>query len=198
MAAQIRIAQEEDVQKMLAIYAPIVKETAISFELEPPTEREFRRRIGNTLDRTPWLVCDEGSDLLGYAYASPYRSRGAYQWSVEVSVYVDDRHRGRGVGRGLYTSLLACLRVQGYVNAYAVIALPNPASVIFHERLGFVPAGIHRSAGYKLGGWHDVGYWQLTLRELPSVPKRPRALAEVVDSPGWSRALRSGIEGLRL
>ena len=198
MAAVIRIAHLEDAGKMLAVYSPIVRETAISFELEPPAELEFRRRIRNTLERTPWLVCDKGGDLLGYAYASPYRSRGAYQWSVEVSVYVDERHRERGVARGLYTSLLACLRLQGYINAYAGIALPNPASVVLHERLGFIPAGIHRSAGYKLGGWHDVGWWQLTLQEPPSVPETPRPLSEVVDSPGWSGVLRSGMEGISL
>jgi phosphinothricin acetyltransferase len=198
MAATIRLARESDTPQMLSIYAPVVRETAISFELEPPAEDEFRRRVTDTLRRTPWLVCEERGDIAGYAYAGQYRARAAYQWSVEVSVYVSAAHRRRGVARALYASLFECLRVQGYYRAYAGISLPNAASVELHERLGFGSIGAYRSVGYKLGKWHDVGWWQLALRESGSSPSPPLPVQDMSDSPRWRRALESGAGLLRL
>ncbi len=193
----IRLAAESDAEQMLAIYAPIVRETAISFELEPPPLDEFWARVRGTLERTPWLVCASDEEVLGYAYAGRYRPRAAYQWSVEVTVYVDGRHRGRGVGRALYTSLFECLRVQGYQSAYAAIALPNPASVALHERLGFELIGVYHAVGYKLGSWHDVGWWQLSIGEHLESPAEPKPLLEVQHSAEWRQALSSGERWLK-
>ena len=192
MAAIIRLARESDAERMLAIYAPVVRDTAISFELEPPTEDDFRGRIRSTLQHTPWLACGDDEDILGYAYAGRFRPRAAYQWSVEVSVYVAPDRQGRGVGRALYTSLFECLRLQGYHNAYAGIALPNPASIALHERFGFEAIGAYRSVGYKHGRWHDVGWWQLTIQELGSPPAPPARLDDALGSPGWQEALGKG------
>jgi L-amino acid N-acyltransferase YncA len=187
----IRLAREADAAQMLAIYAPVVRETAISFELEPPTEDEFRQRIRNVLEYAPWLVCEDNGDILGYAYASRFRPRAAYQWTVEVTVYVHpDRHR-RGVGRALYMALLECLRLQGYCTAVAVIALPNPASVALHESLGFAHIGVFHAVGYKHGQWHDVGWWELALRERDPSPAPPLRLHDVLDTPEWQEALKS-------
>jgi L-amino acid N-acyltransferase YncA len=147
-----------------------VRETAISFELEPPTAREIRRRIRESGVKTPWLVIVDGSRVKGYAYASPFRGRPAYRFTVEVTVYVDAAHRGQGVARALYGSLLEALRADGYRRAVAGIALPNPASVALHESFGFAPVGVFRKVGWKLGRWHDVGFWQL---DLPRVRKQP-------------------------
>ena len=194
----IRLALETDAERMLAIYTPIIRETAISFELEPPTVAEFQLRVSNTLRQTPWLVCEEDGKILGYAYAGSYRARAAYQWSVEVTVYVGPASRGRGVGRALYTALCRCLRVQGYHNAFAAIALPNDASVKLHEKLGFKPIGVYRSVGHKLGRWHDVGWWQLALRESGSSPSPPLPVRDVSDTPSWQRSLESGTGLLRL
>src|SRR5262249_54148640 len=127
-AARIRVAEDADAGAMLAVYAPYVRDTAISFELEPPPEDEFRQRVRSTLATGLWLACESGSRLLGYAYAARFHARLAYQWSVETTVYVDVAHHRRGVGRGLYTSLLACLALQGFRRAVGVIALPNPES----------------------------------------------------------------------
>src|SRR5512142_1544352 len=161
----IRIARSEDAEGMLAIYAPIVSETTISFEMEPPTVEEMRRRIETTLAKLPWLVWEADGRIMGYAYASRHRERAAYQWSVDVSVYVAEEARGRGLGRRLYAPLLGMLEDLGYYSALAGIALPNPASVGLHEAMGFKPIGVYRNIGYKSGAWRDVGWWQRQLRE---------------------------------
>ena len=170
----IRLAIVDDAPQIHAIYAPIVAETAVSFELEPPSVEEMSQRIETTLFTLPWIVCEQGG-IIGYAYAGVFRSRPAYQWTVEVSVYVHADHRGKGVARALYISLFECLRVQGYRTALAGIALPNSASVALHEGLGFRSVGVFHHVGYKLGAWHDVGWWELLLQRLPDPPPRPRS-----------------------
>lgn len=190
----IRLAAESDAGEISAIYALVVRETIISFETEPPSPDEMRQRIVSTLDYLPWLVYERDGKVAGYAYAATHRSRAAYQWCVDVSAYVHVDERRAGVGRALYTSLNAVLALQGYYNAYAGIALPNPASVLLHESIGFTPVGVYRETGYKLGGWHDVGWWQLALRERDRDPTLPLALPVVVDSEGWKGALTSGLK----
>jgi L-amino acid N-acyltransferase YncA len=180
-----------------AIYAPVVRDTAISFETEPPTVEEMRQRITHTLERLPWVVCKQWGVLLGYAYASPHRARAAYQWSVDVSVYVHAQARRVGVGRALYRSLFSLLTLQGFYQAYAGITLPNPASVGLHESLGFQPVGVYRAVGYKLGAWHDVGWWQLPLRERTTSPDPPAGLGTIRNSPAWKSALAAGVPFLR-
>jgi len=160
-----RPATPADAGALAAIYAPIVRETAISFELDPPDAAQMARRIDKTLATLPWLVAtDAAGTVTGYAYASPHRERPAYRWSVDVSAYVHANHRGQGVGRALYDALLADLRQRGYWQAFAGIALPNTASIALHEAAGFGHIGTYRSVGYKLGAWHDVGWWQRPLR----------------------------------
>lgn len=182
----IRLATPADAAPILAIYTPIVRETVISFELEPPTLAEMEQRISQTLLRWPWLVAEDESGVVGYAYASRHRTRAAYQWSVDVSAYVrPDQHR-RGIGRFLYTVLLRLLPLQGYYNAYAGIALPNPASVGLHEACGYTKVAHFPRVGFKFGTWHDVGYWELQLGD-PNAPPGPiKPVANVVaeaDSP---------------
>src|SRR5205085_974289 len=128
---------------------------------EPPSLDVMQARITQTVPHLPWLVCEKDDLIRGYAYASPHRARAAYQWSVDVTVYVREGQRRRGVGQALYASLFRLLVLQGYYNAYAGITLPNPASVGLHESLGFFPIGIYREVGFKLEQWHDVGWWQL-------------------------------------
>ena len=194
----LRLAEPADAPGILAIYEPVVRETAISFELEPPDEEEMRLRIASTLERRPWLVCTAGGTVAGYAYAAAHRERPAYQWSVETSVYVHPDHRRRGVAQGLYTALLSALRVQGFYTALAGIALPNPASVGFHEACGFQWVGIYRAVGYKLGAWHDVAWLQLALREDRGEPVDPPCrTAELITRFGWQEALQAGSSRLR-
>jgi L-amino acid N-acyltransferase YncA len=188
----VRLARDEDVPALVDIYAPIVRDTPISFELVPPSEAELRSRVHAILEKTPWLVCAEGPTVWGYAYAGPFRARPAYQWAVEATVYVAEDHRGKGVARALYTALFGGLRLLAYRRVYAGITLPNPASVRTHEALGFTPVGVFKGAGYKLGAWHDVGFWQLSLGHETAPATPPRPLGDILDLPAWREALQQG------
>ena len=130
----------------------------------------MQRRINESHE---WLVCEHAGGLVGYAYAGRLRPRAAYDGSVEVSVYVAADAPGAGIGRKLLTSLLERLKARDFVNAFAGIALPNPASVRLFESVGFEQIGIERSVGFKLGAWHDVGWWQVRL--LPAADGLPPA-----------------------
>ncbi len=179
---EIRAAKASDASGILEIYRPIVRETAISFETDPPSEAAMADRIERTLETYPWLVAEDPEGrLVGYAYATELRGRPAYRWSTEVSVYVREGLRRSGVGRRLYGRLFGILTELGYVNAFAGIALPNPGSVAFHERLGFEPIGVYRRVGFKLGRWHDVGWWQKALRPPDARPTSPRPFGDRAD-----------------
>jgi L-amino acid N-acyltransferase YncA len=194
---RIRPARESDAGAVAAIYSPFVDHTAVSFETTPPGRDEMLRRIVVTTAVYPWLVCELDGSVVGYAYATQHRVRAAYQWSVDTSAYVESPQQRRGVGRGLYASLLAVLRAQGFVNAYAGITLPNLASVGLHEAVGFTRIGVYERAGYKLGTWHDVGWWQLALQAHAESPAEPLALSAVMTSPEWERLMTSGEELIR-
>src|SRR5688572_14755120 len=194
----IRLALDSDAEQIGGIYAPVVRNTAISFEVEPPTAAEIARRIAETLPTFPWLVVDKAAEILGYAYAGAHRARAAYQWSVDTTVYVHPGAHRSGVGRALYTSLLQILALQGFYTAYAGITLPNPGSVGLHESVGFTPVGVYRGVGYKLGAWHDVGWWERRISPPPAQPAPPRAMAAVAASSGWQAALMAGVPLLRL
>jgi phosphinothricin acetyltransferase len=197
MAATIRIATGDDAAGVAAIYAPIVADTAISFEVEPPSAAEMRRRIHETLTRCPWLVCERDGAVLGYVYASPHHARAAYRWSVDVTVYIHERARRCGVGRALYTALFRLLVKQGFYNAYAGVTLPNPPSVGLHEALGFTPIGVYRHVGWKFGAWHDVGWWALALQAPSPAPAEPIDFPALRSSPDCAAALQSGAAFLR-
>lgn len=173
---QIRSATPDDAEAVLAIYAPVVRETTISFELEVPTIEEMRARIAATIAHLLWLVgVDDTGTVVGYAYAGKHRERAAYQWAVDVTAYVHAEHRGRGIGKALYGRLFESLTAAGYCQAFAGIALPNSASIALHESVGFTPIGVYRNVGFKHGAWRDVGWWQKEL-QLPSMPERPRRM----------------------
>ena len=192
MAHTIRFAAETDATRILDIYTPIVTGTATSFEEVPPSRPEMAGRIRRTLERYPWLACEEAGVVLGYAYASAFRSRPAYQWAVEVSAYVRPEAQGRGVASALYSSLIEILRIQGFVNALAGIALPNDASVALHQRFGFEPVGVLKDIGFKFTQWHDVEWWALRLQQPRDPPDTPRPLPEVQAA---STALMEGRAG---
>jgi len=198
MTAIIRLANASDAEAIHAIYAPIVQNTIISFETETPTIDEMQERIVTTTARFPWLVCLCEGDCLGYAYASAHRTRAAYQWSVDVSVYISEKRRRTGVGRALYTALFGILSLQNYYNAYAGISLPNAASVGVHEALGFKPLGVYHNVGYKFGAWHDVGWWELNLRPHDFQPQAPLPLSDVFDTDGWHKAIAAGTSLLHI
>lgn len=160
----VRLADPaRDAGACAAIYAPYVRDSVVSFEEVAPSAEDVAARITRTAATHPWLVCERGGRIVGFAYGSPHRERAAYRWTCEVSVYIDPPHHRRGIGRELYESLLALLRAQRFQVACAGITLPNAASVALHESLGFEPVGTYRGIGWKAGAWRDVGWWQLRL-----------------------------------
>lgn len=192
MAAAIRPVARSDAEAIRDIYGPIVEETTISFETSVPSAADIRNRIDARIDQYPWLVCERDDRVCGCAMAKPHADRDAYLWTVGLSVYVREQARREGIGSALYTALLAILRLQGYVQACAVIALPNEGSVRFHEQLGFEPVGVFDAVGYKHGDWHDVGWWQLPIRPASADPDQPTPVIELVDTPKWQAALAEG------
>ncbi|HVE39247.1 MAG TPA: arsinothricin resistance N-acetyltransferase ArsN1 family B [Planctomycetota bacterium] len=187
----IRSVERSDAPAIRAIYAPFVSESATSFEIEPPDAAAMERRIQEQRDQFPWLVYEVGGEVLGYAYASPHRAaRKAYQWCVEVSIYIHERARRRGIGRALYGSLFDLLRRQGYVNAYAGITLPNPGSLRLHESLGFAPIGVYPRIGFKFGTWHDVIWLQLRLQEADVPVAEPLPAKRLFEDGGVRERLR--------
>lgn len=169
---RVRLASAQaDAARVAQIYRPAVERSFISFEESAPTADEMAERMRRVLARLPWLVAEDGSGLVvGYAYASPHRERAAYRWSVDISVYVDPAWHRRGIGRLLYDDLLARLRAAGYINVYAGVTLPNPASVALHEAIGLKRIGVYERVGYKLGAWRDVAWFGMRLAEPPSDP----------------------------
>lgn len=198
MDPHIRLATALDAEEIAGIYRPAVEDSAISFEIEPPTGAEMAARIEATLRRTPWIVCTTERGLLGYAYAGRHRERAAYQWSVEVSAYVRADARRTGVASALYDSLFAALVLQGFRNAYAGITLPNPASVGLHRSLGFSPIGVFRKIGYKHGVWHDVEWLERELAPHMSNPAPPTPLPDLAESHDLRLALCTGLSRLRV
>ncbi len=189
----IRLATPDDAEQIQAIYAPYCF-TPISFETDPPSVEEMRRRLEKVLGQYPWLVCVQEGEILGYVYATQHRERLAYRWSVDTTVYVRQERQRRRVGRGLYTSLLALLPLQGYANAYAGVTLPNPASVGLHEGMGFEPLGVYKQVGFKCGSWHDVAWYQRPLQPHPGEPPPPTRLEEVRHTAEWIAALGRGLQ----
>lgn len=157
----VRSAGPGDAAEMLAIYEPVVRQTAISFELEPPTIAELAARIVAVTATDPWLVVEREGQLAGYAYATRFRSRPAYEATRETTVYVHPDHRGAGVARQLMEALIGELTAGGTRLVVAGIALPNEASIALHEGLGFTHVGTFHDVGRKFDRWHDVGFWEL-------------------------------------
>ena len=167
---KIRPAVPSDAAALLAIYAPYVRETAITFEYEVPSETEFAGRIRRVLARYPYLVAEADGEAVGYAYAGPFKDRAAYDWAVELTVYVRRDQKRRGVGRALYAALEDALRAQGILNLYACIAVPETAdetltadSVRFHEALGFETVGKFQNCGCKFGRWYHMVWMEKRL-----------------------------------
>jgi phosphinothricin acetyltransferase len=171
---RVRLAAEDDLVRVCEIVNYFINNTFANFRTKPQIVEEWRHDWRRLHSRFPWLVATTHDRLVGVAYTAPWNDRNAYQWTVEATVYVDDSWHGRGAGNALYTELLDRLRRQGFRSVVAVIALPNDPSVRLHERHGFIHVGKLVDAGFKRGGWHDVGFWQCTLRSSPDEIPPPR------------------------
>lgn len=166
---KIRMADASDVAAMRALYAPYVRETAITFEYEVPSEAEFSARFAAISARCPWLVCEEAGEILGYAYADRAFTRAAYAWDVDFSVYLAMEARGRGIGSVLYTLLERMVAMQGYQVIYGLVTSDNAPSCRFHERMGYRSAAYFPNNGFKHGKWHGVTWYEKRLCP-PTVP----------------------------
>ncbi|HEX4123579.1 MAG TPA: GNAT family N-acetyltransferase [Tepidisphaeraceae bacterium] len=193
MDPTIRLADPgADAGAIADIYAPYCGQSPISFEIQPPGAEFIYKRIAHGHERYPWLVCVSGEQILGYAYAAQHHAREAYCWSVTTSVYVHIAFHRRGVGRGLYRSLLEILRLQGFCNAVALISVPHPASTGLHDSMGFWRAGLLANIGYKAGAWRDVELWQKQLALLPEEPAPPLWVAAAQELAAWPNAILAG------
>lgn len=159
----IRAVRLEDAKALVAIYNPFIRETVITFEEEAISEQEMASRIAKVTADYPWLVWEEDGAVIGYAYGATWRTRHAYRFTTETTIYLAPGHQGKGLGMRLYEALLAELKARGFHSALGGIALPNAPSVRLHEALGFKKVGHMREAGWKFGAWVDVGFWERLL-----------------------------------
>lgn len=187
-AITIRAAAVDDAAELLAIYAPYVKGTAITFEYEVPSLEEFQGRIAHTLQRYPYIVAVENGEILGYAYTGPFGERVAYSWSVETSIYLRQDARGKGLGKQLYAELERISMVQNVQNLYACIAYPDRDdtyltgnSVAFHAHLGFTPVGRFPHCAYKFGTWYNMTWMEKTLGDHAVPPAAFVPFSEIVE-----------------
>lgn len=185
----IELASERDVEAMLAIANWAAEHSFANFATEPEPVAMWQDSYLATRSTHPWLCARDGESVVGFAKGSPHRSRGAYCYAAEVSVYIDPQYHGRGLGRALYRVLLPMLRAQGYVTLLACITLPNPASERLHAAFGFRPCGTYQRIGWKGGRWHDVGYFALHLQGEKLVPAELRSTESV-----WPK-VRAGLAG---
>lgn len=182
----IRMATEADAEEILMIYTPYVINTAITFEYDVPSVAEFSKRIRNTLQMYPYLVVLEGNSIIGYAYASAFKQRAAYNWAVETTVYLKQDCRGRGFGKKLYLTLEDILKSQNIINLNACIAYTagedahlDNTSTVFHEHLGYTKVAHFTKCGYKFGTWYDMIWMEKMLGEHPDKPERIIPITEI-------------------
>ena len=159
----IRPAKAADAPRICEIYNHHVRATVVTFEEQPVADEEMARRIAETTAAYPWLVSELDGAMVGYAYASSWKRRSSYRYAVESTIYVAPEFHRRGLGSELYRMLIADMRARGFHCAIGGVALPNPASIALHDKLGYKHIGQFREVGWKFGRWVDVGYWELVL-----------------------------------
>jgi len=159
-SAAIRVAQTKDAQAILDIYAPFVTDTAITLVSTLPRVEGVQKKMIDIKKHYPYLVCTINQEVVGFAFADKYKPHDPYQWNAELSVYVQPGFHGRGIATALYTALIQILKLQGFCNLYAMITLPNEASIALHKHFGFKQLAVYKADGYKMGAWRDV-LWML-------------------------------------
>ena len=187
-ALTIRFATPADAEALVAIYAPYILKTAITYEYEIPSVEEFARRIETYSAKYPYLVAELDGTPVGYAYACPLGSRPAFDWSVETAIYVREDCKGLGIGKALYEKLEAILKIMGIRTMTAAVAsvghedpyLTN-ASISFHLRMGFTPVGTFHHAGCKFGRWYDLTWLEKQIGEYENTPRHPQNVHEIME-----------------
>ncbi len=195
----IRVATADDAAAIRDIYAPFCESSAVTFEEKPPSVAALRARIQETVERYPWLVYEvpseqNSTEVIGYAYADSLRKRSAYQWVTELSVYIKEGHRSSGIGSALYDALFKILKEQGIRDAYAVTTLPNPATVAFHENLGFERIVDFPAMGYTEGDWHDVAWWRIQLAPKDTDPRPIRPFSRLREQQDVTELVKKALD----
>lgn len=189
MNKKIRLVTEADSASILEIYKPFITDTVITFEYDVPSLDDFTERISNIQKKYPWLVCEIDGDIVGYAYASPFHERAAYDWSVDFSIYINPKYHGKRIGKALYCALVELLKLQGYCNAYALVTLPNIKSEGIHESFGFKSVGVCKNVGYKFGEWRDVKWFELEIQQHPKIPSILKVIDEISNTAEFNKII---------
>ena len=187
----IRVVQDEDVDDILEIYAPIVVNSPWSFEMKVPSRKEFQDRIKKISNTHPFIVAESEGRVIGYAYATRLRQRAAYDPSVETSIYMHDSVHGQGEGRRLYSTLISTLQLLGYAQCFAGATLPNEGSATFHEKMGFTRVGTWPKVGYKFNKWWDVGWWHKEIQPNSTGPVNIIEYQQLLSDPRFEKILES-------
>lgn len=166
MKHEITFASSTDAKELLAIYAPYVKNTTVTFEYDVPSVEEFAHRIETISEKYPYLVYKIDGKIAGYAYASTFKTRAAFMWDVETSIYLSEEFHSKNIAHKLYEAMFALLKEQGFYNCYAYISVPNPKSTRFHEKFGFTEIATYPNTGYKLNEWCSLSCMQKSLKEI--------------------------------
>lgn len=185
----IRLINSNDISQVLEVYKPFVALTTITPEYEIPNLDDFSRDIKNIAAYYPVLVCEVNDRIIGYTLAKKYRLAAGHQWSVESSIYVQPGYYGKGIAKALYRVLFDILKLQGIINVFAGLVLPNTRSEIFHQNLGFREVGIFEKGIYKIDNWHDVKWLQLSIQEHAKNPLSPRSIKDVMEAPMFKTIL---------
>lgn len=165
-----RRATEDDVVSILAIYAPYVTDSAITFEYDVPSEEEFRQRIRTISAEYPYFVCESDGQIIGYAYAHRHMERAAYQWNAEISIYIRQGFTGKGFGKTMCQTLIDLLRLQGIRNVFSCVTIPNERSAHLHHSMEFSTEGIFQNAGYKCGKWQTIAWFRKNIAPYTNEP----------------------------
>lgn len=177
-----RFAAENDAEKILEIYKPYVENTTITFEYNVPTIEEFRERIRGILKDYPYIVCEYGNEIVGYAYAHRIWSRAAYQWDAELSIYTNEKYAGNGIGKKLYGILLEILKLQNVVNVYGLVTYPNKSSEKLHSYFGFKKVAFFENVGFKFGKWIGVTWFEKAINPYFENPESIKRISEIDES----------------
>ena len=196
LPVNIRLVKEADYAGMLEVYKPNVLNTAITFEYEVPSIEEYAKRINNIVTHYPCLVCEQNGVIAGFAYAGLFRVKDAYQWSTESTIYVSENFQKKGIARALYDALLSVLELQGFVNVYGAVTIPNPASERLHSSVGFAEIGLFEKIGFKHGKWHDLKWYEMYLVEHPKNPVPPVSINYIKETVGFLDILTRANESL--
>lgn len=174
-----RMADVSDAEELLSIYRPYVTDTAITFEYEVPSVEEFKNRIKETLEGYPYIVCEYKDKIVGYAYAHRYGERAAFQWDVELSIYLDMNYKSLGIGKILYNKVIEILKLQNVQNIYACITSANDKSIKFHEKMGFEFIGIFKDTGYKFDKWYDITWFGMRVKDKNEKPAKVKNIKDI-------------------